>query len=44
VFASSSGRYRFTVTGNEATLSIINPDGSTSTFRRMSTTVPERRR
>jgi hypothetical protein len=44
VFASNSGRYRFTVTGNEATLSIINPDGSASPFRRTSTTVPERRR
>jgi hypothetical protein len=44
VFASSSGRYRFSMTGNEATISIINSDGSTSTFRRVSTTVPERRR
>ena len=44
VFASSSGRYRFAIAGSEATLSIINPDGTVSTFRRVSTTVPDRRR
>ena len=44
VFASSSGRYRFEVNGNDVTLSVSNPDGSTSTFRRTSTTVPGRRR
>jgi hypothetical protein len=44
VFASSSGRYRFAITGGEATLSIINTDGTASTFRRVSTTVPDRRK
>lgn len=42
-FASASGRYRFTVTGSTATLSVLNPDGSASAFARTSTTVAPRR-
>ena len=43
-FSSGSTRYRFTMTGNTATLTILGADGSTSTFQRLSRTVAERRR
>jgi len=43
-FSSGSIRYRFAVTGNDATLTILGADGSTSTFRRVSRTVADRRR
>ena len=43
-FSSGSIRYRFAVTGNDATLTILGADGSTSTFRRVSRAVVDRRR
>jgi hypothetical protein len=43
-FASGSVRYRFSLSGNDATLTILGPDNSTSTFRRVSKTVADRRK
>jgi hypothetical protein len=42
-FASGGTRYRFAGNGATATLTILNPDGSSSTFSRVSRTVAPRR-
>jgi hypothetical protein len=42
-FASGSTRYRFDVNGNVATLTLINADGTSTTFPRESQTVAARR-
>ena len=44
LFASGATRYRFDQTGGRATLTIIEADGSTSTFARVSPTPQARRR
>ena len=44
LFASGSARYRFTVSGTSATLTVLGPDGSGSSFARVSRTVAPRRR
>ena len=43
-FSSGSARYQFSLAGNDATLTILGPDGLTSTFRRVSRTVADRRK
>lgn len=43
-FASGSIRYRFSLNGEDATLTILGTDNSTSTFRRVSRTVADRRK
>ena len=42
-FASGSTRFRITVNGTNATLTVLSPDGLTSTFARVSRTVAPRR-
>lgn len=44
LFAWGSARYRFTVNGTSTTLAVLGPDGSWSSFARVSRTVAPRRR
>lgn len=42
-FSSGSTRFRFSVTGDTATMTLVNADGSSTTFPRVSRTVAPRR-